>query len=252
MIMTGDQRHLFVAVKHMGDFPGQNQECDAHRALIQTIRDYLPEWIEPRIVSTDDSIDYSVFRHSTAPYWPDYDCSEPRILLKLSFAADVASELSPLQEVATLAGCALRIADYQPLDALCWPYAQLISEIGQLRAAMDRFMEGRDAPVLQFVRMSVRPDHVLTSNGLYYFCGQEIRLRATGDMSAAALVRRACRIAADAMLNGPFEKPVTVPGLAEGEQIRINPEPGGIWKGRVRWLSVECDVQQAVLSGMDL
>lgn len=250
--MTGDQRHIFIAVKDNGRSLDKSVEHDRCSELVHTCRRYLPNWMAASVVSSSDTLECSIFRHSTAPYWPDFDPFAPRILLKLSFIPDTAPEMPPLQEVTALADCVLKIAEHQPVDALCWPHAQLISQVTQLRMAMERLAEHKDAPVLQFVRMSVRPDQVLTSAGLYYFCGQEIRLRAIGALSAAGLVRRACRVAADAMLNGAFEKPITVPGLAEGEHVRIRPEPHGIWNRRIRWLSVECDVRQAVLSGMDL
>lgn len=173
------------------------------------------------------------------------------MLVRLSLETDATDRERPLDAAAALARYALALAAELPVDVVCWPYAQLVSELGQLRMAMERFDLGQDVPVLQFVRMTVRRDGTLTSTGLYYFCGQEIRLMAVGQISPAGLVRRACRIAADAMLNGPYEKLEVLDGLAAGERIEIRPEPRGHWKRRPQWLAIQCDVRSAILSGMD-
>lgn len=250
--MMGDQRHILVAIRDGSRRQGQNGGSDQRDSLAQICNRYLPLDVTAKIISSDGAIERSAFRHSTAPYWRDFDPAAPRILLKLSLAPEILAKAPPLHVAAALAGHALTIADHVLADALCWPYAQIITSVAQMRAAMERLSLGQDAPVLQFVRMTVRPDATLTSTGLYYFCGQEIRLRAIGQLSAAGLVRRACRIAADAMLNGPYEKAATVTGLAVGENLEIRPESRGIWTRKPQWLSVQCDVRGAALSETDL
>ena len=247
--MPGAKPHMLVSVM---DSDGAGEFChdrDRHAALLDNCALILPKTVNVQIIASQSALEWSVFRHSTAPYSPAFDHSTQRLLLSVS---DARNGVPPLQMAAALAGYALRLATFVPVDVICWPFAQLVSDIEQLRAAMDRFSAEQDAPVLQFVRMTVRGNETLTSTGLSYFCGQEIRLRAIGDMSVAGLVRRGCRIAADAMLNGPFEEQADIAGLADGEQVKILPEPMGHSGRAPQWLSVECDVRSAILSGMDI
>lgn len=247
--MPGEKPHMLVSVMDSDRAGGTSRDTDRRSTLLNNCALILPKTVGIRIISSRSALQWSVFRHSTAPYSPSFDQSAKRILLSLSEEENGAA---PMQSAAALAGYALRLATFVPVDVICWPYAQLVSDVEQLRAAIDGFSGGKDVPVLQFVRMTVRPDGTLTSTGLSYFCGQEIRLRAVGDMSAAGLVRRACRIAADAMLNGPFEGQAECAGLAAGEQVRILPEPMEHPGRKPQWLSIECDVRSAVLSGMDI
>lgn len=247
--MPGENPHMLVSVMDSDRAEKSCRGRDRHAALLNNCALILPKTVEVRIISSQSALEWSVFRYSTAPYSPAFDQSRQRILLSLS---EEKNGISSLQMAAALAGYALRLATFVPADVICWPYAQLVSDVEQLRAAMDRFSAGQDAPVLQFVRMTVRGDGSLTSTGLSYFCGQEIRLRAIGDVSVAGLVRRACRIAAEAMLHGPFEEQVDVAGLAIGERVKILPEPMEHPGRKPQWLSVECDVRSAILSGMDI
>lgn len=246
--MPGDKPHILVSVMDSDQARESSRKSDRNAALLNNCSLIFPETVEASIISSESALDWSVFRHSAAPYCPAFAPSGKRILLRLSQDRDGSA---PLQTAAALAGYALRLATYIPVDVICWPYAQLVSEIEQLRAAMERFARGQDVPVLQFVRMTVGGNGMLTSTGLSYFCGQEIRLRAIGDVAPAGLVRRACRIAADAILNGPYSEPSALAGLAVGEQVEIRPEPKGHWERKPQWLSVECDVRSAILSGMD-
>lgn len=246
--MPGEKPHMLVSVMD-SDRAGETcRDTDRRSALLNNCALILPKTVDVRIISSQSALEWSVFRHSTAPYSPAFDHSAKRTLLSVSEAGKGSPSL---RTAAALAGYALRLATFVPVDVICWPYAQLVSDVEQLRGAMDGFSGGKDVPVLQFVRMTVRSDGTLTSTGLSYFCGQEIRLRAVGDMSAAGLVRRGCRIAADAMLNGPFERQSEFAGLAAGEQVRILPEPMEHPGRKPQWLSIECDVRSAVLSGMD-
>jgi hypothetical protein len=246
--MPGEKPHMLVSVMDSDRAEESCRERDRHAALLSNCALILPKTVDVRIISSPSALEWSVFRHSTAPYTPAFDHAPKRTLLSVS---EAGKGIAPLQMAAALAGYALRLATFVPVDVICWPYAQLVTDIEQLRAAMDSFSGGKDAPVLQFVRMTVRGDGTLTSTGLSYFCGQEIRLRAIGDVPVAGLVRRACRIAAEAMLNGPFEEQTESAGLAAGERVRILPEPMGHSGRKPQWLSVECDVRSAVLSEMD-
>lgn len=249
--MIRDRPHMFVGIKSGPAALASGRDNDPGSRLLHDCAAYLPSSVEAKVVTSDASLDWSVFRHSAAPYLANFDFSETRTLLRLSLVGG-EGQMPPLEEAVELARGALELSDRLPADVICWPYAQLLSGIDRVKDSVARFLSARNVPVLEFVRMSLAADNTVTSTGLYYFCGQEIRLRSVGDMSAAGLVRRACRIAADAMLHGPYERPEAFAGLAAGEQVEIQPEPKSIWRRRPQWLSVKCDVRSAILSGMDL
>lgn len=246
--MPGDKPHMLVSVMDSDRAGDSSRKSDRHATLLNNCALILPDTVDVKIISSESALDWSVFRHSVAPYYPAFDPAGKRILLRVS---EEGKGGAPLKMAAALAGYALRLATYIPVDVICWPFAQLLSDVEQLRTAMERFAEGQDVPVLQFVRMTIGRNGTLTTTGLSHFCGQEIRLRAIGDVAPAGLVRRACRIAADAMVNGPYEGSSAVAGLAVGERIKIRPESMGLWGRKPQWLSVECDVRSAILSGMD-
>lgn len=249
--MTSDRPHMFVGIREGQAASISGQGNDYRSFLMHSCTLHLPPSVQAEVVSSTASLDWSVFRHSVAPYLRDFDLAEQRTLLRLSLV-EGAKQRSALNEAAELARGALALSLALPADVICWPYAQLVSGIDQVKDSIARFSAGQDVPVLEFVRMTLAPGNSLASTGLYYFCGQEIRLQSIGEMSPAGLVRRACRIAADAMLHGPYKRTEAVSGLAPGEQIEIRPEPKSFWRRRPQWLSVRCDVRSAVLSGMDV
>lgn len=246
--MIDDYPHLLLGIRE----EAPEAVRDGGMALAHLCREHLPGHVRAEAVPPDATPEWPVFRHSAAPYWPGFDPEAPRRLLRLSLPFVEPDAQARLRLAADLAGHALTLGDHLPVDAVCWPYAQLLSELRQMRAAMERLRSGQDAPVLQFVRMTVHPDGTLTSTGLYFFCGQEIRMRATRDMAPAGLVRRASRIAADAMLNGPYARAVETAGLVPGEAITIRPERRVPRLREPQWLTVCCDLRSVTLSGMDL
>lgn len=249
--MTSDRPHMFVGIREGHAASVSGRDNDYRSFLMHSCALHLPSSVQAEVISSEASLDWSVFRHSVAPYLRGFSLSEQRTLLRLSLAGST-TQISALNEAAELARGALALSILLPVDVICWPYAQLVSGIDQVKGSIARFLSGEDVPVLEFVRMTLAPGNTVTSTGLYYFCGQEIRLRSVGEMSAAGLVRRACRIAADAMLHGPYERTEAFAGLAAGEHVEIKPEPKSLWRRRPQWLTVKCDVRSAVLSGMDV
>lgn len=69
---------------------------------------------------------------------------------------------------------------------------------------------------------------IVTTDGLSWFCGQELRLTAPLACGARQALRHAARLAIDAMVHGGLNGPMTVAGIGSDEELVIGRAADGI------------------------
>jgi hypothetical protein len=77
-------------------------------------------------------------------------------------------------------------------------------------------------PIMHLVAFDVGPTNI-TTHGLTWFCGHELRLTAPSGYPEREALRRAARLAIDAFMHDGLAGPMTVAGIDKGEQLVIGP-----------------------------
>lgn len=108
---------------------------------------------------------------------------------------------------------------------LFWGPAALWSDARMFRDAVAELLTSGMPPVLHQVAFRRAAAGRVRTRGLSYFAGQEIEAILPDAMDVQAAVRRLARLAMDAMLNGPYDRPSEIAGLEAGEHIRLLPQP---------------------------
>ena len=129
-----------------------------------------------------------------------------------------------------LCAVAALLAGLVGADVLYWSPAALWSSTAMLGEAVKAMERQGLPPVLHLVafRASVTDgDLRLTSRGLAWFAGHEIRLSTPSSLSVTQALRRAARLAVDAMLHNGLEGPMIVDGLEAGEKLAVGPLQDG-------------------------
>lgn len=118
------------------------------------------------------------------------------------------------------------LAELVNADLVYWSPAALWSSAPMLAEAV-KVMERQGLPPLlhlvAFRAAATTAELRLTSRGLDWFAGHEIRLITPSSLSATEALRRAARLAVDAMLHNGLEGPMTVDGIEAGEKLTIGP-----------------------------
>ncbi len=134
--------------------------------------------------------------------------------------------------------CALAalLADAAGATGMYWPPADLWSATDRLAPAVIEMEAQSLPPILHLVRFDwadaeAAPDlstaATLTTAGLAWFCGQELRLVCPRGFAPAEGMRRIARVAVDMLINGPITASQTVKGIVRRERWRIAPPTVG-------------------------
>lgn len=127
--------------------------------------------------------------------------------------------------------CAMAALLTEPVEAhaLFWSPAGLWSSVQELDRAVVAMEAAGLPPILHVVGFGVESGGAdtavaLRSRGLDWFAGQELLLSGPRGMTDTALVRRAARLAAHMMVNGPVVERQQTDGLEGGERIVLVPQ----------------------------
>lgn len=112
--------------------------------------------------------------------------------------------------------------------SLYWQAARLWTSANALADAVMTMESTGLPPILHLIGFVSPADpppdrEQVSTRGLDWFAGFELRVEAPADMPKQEVVRRAARLAIDSMLNGDPGGPVNLPGLAVGERVLIEP-----------------------------
>lgn len=141
-------------------------------------------------------------------------------------AADRPSQAQRLCAVAAL------LAPLLGARFLYWKPARLWSDAIPFADAVIAMQAHGIPPVLHLIAFAVAdatapipaldsPAQLLVTHGLTWFTGFELAVTAPASLAVPQLLRRAARLAIDAMLNGDPGGPLTAPGLEPGELVSI-------------------------------
>jgi hypothetical protein len=117
---------------------------------------------------------------------------------------------------------AAAFGSYLGAAAMYWKPAKIVSGFGFFNKSLADFEKGGAFPILSTVHFEIGAADIVRTSGLAWFCGQEFEFHYT-DLTVAKAMRRCVRLAHDMILNGPFVRIETVPGLERDEILEISP-----------------------------
>jgi hypothetical protein len=146
--------------------------------------------------------------------------AEQGVTIALRCAEGDTADVVAVQRLCALAGL---IASTLPGAAIGWLPARLWSSPALFGAAVSATERQGLPPVMHLVGFDVSQGaHVtITTDGLNWFCGHELRLTAPSPVSAREAIRRAARLAVDALVHDGLAGPMIVDGIETGEKLVI-------------------------------
>lgn len=151
--------------------------------------------------------------------------------LRLGREMDHAAGLETV--VKAMLRLAQRLAARAPVRALCWLPGGNCIDARQFSLLVDNYLLNGTFPVLALIGMDDRGDDGLLTQGLGWFCGQEVAIgwarngAGSGD-GGAALTERLVRVIHDMVASGPIDKPCRMAGMVEDETVRFVPNGDGL------------------------
>lgn len=133
--------------------------------------------------------------------------------------------------VRTMSGLASALAQHLGAMAVCWLPAASWMDVTYFARVVDGWRSGGAFPALGFCGMTRQPDGSVTSEGLAFFTGQELRVDPRPGEVASDTVKLAVRLADRLMRDGPIDHPGELTGpdaellladpSADGRQVRL-------------------------------
>lgn len=144
-------------------------------------------------------------------------------------AADPATASAPLTMQALCALTAL-VAATTTNAAIGWTPARLWSSPTLFSDAVIALERQGLPPVMHLVGFdtATAPATSVTTDGLAWFCGHELRLTAPSGYPAREAIRRAARLAVDALVHRGLAEAMTVDGIEQGETLVIGTMAGNV------------------------
>lgn len=132
---------------------------------------------------------------------------------------------APVQATQRLCAAVGMVAAATAATRLYWAPARLWSSVAMFSAAVIASERQGLPPVMHLVGFDVAEDGATSigSDGLAWFCGHELRLTAPSGYPVAQALRRAARLAVDAMVHRGLVGPMTVTGIERGEELIVGP-----------------------------
>ncbi len=136
-------------------------------------------------------------------------------------------DIVSIQRLCALTGL---IASTLPDAAIGWLPARIWSSAPLFADAVVASERQGLPPVMHLVGFDVAEDANIgvTTEGLAWFCGHELRLTAPSPVSARGAIRRAARLAVDALVHRGLAGPMTVDGIDKGEKLVIGISADGV------------------------
>jgi hypothetical protein len=138
-----------------------------------------------------------------------------------------------LPVVRVLCGLAARLALALPATAVCWQQAGTWMEPGYFARIIGAWLGGGAFPALGLTTLSPGSDGAVTSAGLAFFTGQELRLEARPGETAADTAKLAVRIIDALVRQGPVQDRDELRG-PDGERLIAHPVEDGallaVWR----------------------
>ncbi len=131
----------------------------------------------------------------------------------------------PLEDGREFYKMMLLLSDMCAATHLFWSPAALWSDARMFRDALVELLTSGMPPVLHQVAFRRAAAGRVRTRGLSYFAGHEIEAMLPDGMDVQGGVRRLARLALDAMINGPFDRPMDIDGLEAGEHVHLRPMP---------------------------
>ena len=155
---------------------------------------------------------------------PDID---EGLIIGLRCGDGAEADIAAIQRLCALAGL---IAHTWPGAAIGWLPARIWSSVALFGDSVSATERQGLPPVMHLVGFDVAQDGwtSVTTAGLAWFCGHELRLTAPSPVPAREAIRRAARLAVDAMVHRGLAEPMTVEGIDKGEKLIIGPVADGL------------------------
>ncbi len=166
-----------------------------------------------------------------APARPVGLASAPDTGVGLAFgvrcAGDDEGDMEGIQRLSALIGL---IASTVPGAAIGWLPARLWSSATLFANAVIASERQGLPPVMHLIGFDVAEgaETSVATDGLAWFCGHELRLTAPSRIPAREMIRRAARLAVDALVNHGLAGPMTVDGIEQGERLIIGGQADGV------------------------
>lgn len=153
--------------------------------------------------------------------------TEQGVTIALRCADDDSADVVAVQRLCALAAL---IASTLPGAAIGWLPARLWSSPALFGAAVSATERQGLPPVMHLVGFDVSQgaQATITTDGLSWFCGHELRLTAPSPVSAREAIRRTARLAVDALVHDGLAGPMIVDGIETGEKLVIGRLADGI------------------------
>lgn len=132
--------------------------------------------------------------------------------------------LMPL--VRGMVGLGAQLATLEGVVGVCWRPAGSWMEPEYFRRIADEWLRGGAFPALGLTSLQRSEDGVMTSRGLAYLTGQELRLRPKAGASAAETARLAVRLIDELVYSGPLRERAQYSG-PQGEDLVAVPDEEG-------------------------
>ena len=138
-----------------------------------------------------------------------------------------AGDIGHTQRLSALVGL---VAATLPGAAIGWPPARIWSSAALFADAVIASERQGLPPVMHLVGFdgAEGSQTSVTTDGLAWFCGHELRLSAPSPYPAREAIRRAARLAVDALVHRGLAGPMTVDGIDKGEILIIGAQADGM------------------------
>jgi len=133
-----------------------------------------------------------------------------------SLLAVVRAQMQIAAQLATLPG----------VVAMVWQPARCAMESAYFRQLVGRWSQGAAFPALGLTAITRAQDGAITSYGLSFFTGQELRIEPISTPTPAAAGKIAIRLIHSLVEGGPAHEPFQIMG-PEGERLLVEPSADG-------------------------
>ncbi len=135
-----------------------------------------------------------------------------------------------IESVQRLSALVALVASTLPGAAIGWLPARIWSSAPLFADAVIASERQGLPPAMHLVRFDTAEgaETSVTTDGLVWFCGHELRLTAPSRYPAREAIRRAARLAVDALVHRGLAGPMTVDGIDKGEILIIGAQADGM------------------------
>lgn len=152
--------------------------------------------------------------------------TSPAEAITLAPGPHIAGGSAMIPIVRVMTGLAAALALALPVRAVCWRPAGCWMEPAYFARIVDAWLAGGAFPALGLTGLERAKDGSVTSNGLAFFIGQELRVEARAGESAADTAKLAARVIDELIRHGPLDEDEELVGR-DGEALLAQPSQDG-------------------------